>query len=107
MTISKSPDKNQPKKPIFEGENVIDFTEKPQVGKGWINGGFFVLEPEVSDYILNDEMPFERYPLETLSSEGQLMAYKHEGFWQPMDTLREKQLLDDLWQTSNPPWKTW
>ena len=91
----------------FDGDTVVNFTEKPQVGKGWINGGFFVLEPEVSDYISNDDMPFERYPLETLSSEGQLMAYKHEGFWQPMDTLREKHLLEKLWLDNQAPWKLW
>lgn len=91
----------------FEGDRVIGFTEKPQVGKGWINGGFFVLEPEVIDYINSDDMPFERYPLETLSKEGQLMAYRHEGFWQPMDVIREKQLLEKLWQSGDAPWKVW
>ena len=91
----------------FEGDQVIGFTEKPQVGKGWINGGFFVLEPEVIDYINSDDMPFERYPLETLSKEGQLMAYRHEGFWQPMDVIREKQLLEKLWQSGDAPWKVW
>ena len=91
----------------FNGDNVINFAEKPQVGEGWINGGFFVLEPEVADYIKSDDMPFERFPLETLSEEGQLMAFKHDGFWQPMDTVREKQLLNNLWKQSNPPWKIW
>ena len=91
----------------FRGDQVIDFKEKPQVGAGWINGGFFLFEPEVADYIEGDDMPFERYPLETLSREGQLMAYRHEGFWQPMDTVRERNLLEDLWASGKAPWKTW
>ena len=91
----------------FSGDQVVDFREKPQVGEGWINGGFFVLEPEVAGYIEGDDMPFERYPLETLSKEGQLMAYRHDGFWQPMDVIREKQLLEKLWQSGNAPWKVW
>ena len=91
----------------FRGNEVEGFEEKPQIGKGWINGGFFVLEPEVIDYIKSDDTPFERYPLETLSKEGQLMAYKHEGFWQPMDVIREKQLLEKHWQSGKAPWKVW
>ena len=91
----------------FVGDQVVGFTEKPQVGEGWINGGFFVLEPDVADYIEGDDMPFERYPLETLSKEGQLMAYKHDDFWQPMDMIREKQYLEELWQSGNVPWKVW
>ena len=91
----------------FKGDRVVGFTEKPQVGEGWINGGFFVLEPEVADYIEGDDMPFERYPLETLSKEGQLMTYRHNGFWQPMDVIREKRLLEELWQSGNAPWKVW
>ena len=91
----------------FRGDQVIDFMEKPQVGAGWINGGFFLLEPEVADYIEGDDIPFERYPLEKLSKEGQLMAYRHEGFWQPMDVIREKQLLEELWQSGSAPWKVW
>jgi len=89
------------------GNQVVDFKEKHQIGKGWINGGFFVFEPEVADYIEEDDMPFERYPLQTLSKEGQLMAYKHAGFWQPMDVIREKQYLEELWQKGNAPWKVW
>ncbi len=92
---------------IFKGDHGVDFTEKPQVGEGWINGGFFVLEPAVADYIEGDNTPFERYPLETLSKEGQLMAYRHDGFWQPMDVIREKQFLEKLWQSGSPPWKVW
>ena len=91
----------------FKDEQVVDFQEKPQVGEGWINGGFFVLEPDVADYIEGDDMPFERYPLETLSKEGQLMAYRHDGFWQCVDVIREKQLLEELWQSGKAPWKVW
>ena len=91
----------------FDGDKIISFREKPQVGEGWINGGFMVLEPEVFDYIEGDETVFEASPLENLSKDGQLMAYKHEGFWQPMDTLREKQLIENLWKSGNAPWKVW
>lgn len=91
----------------FEGDKVVNFKEKPQVGRGWINGGFFVLEPEVSDYIKGDETPFELEPMERLSSDGQLMAFKHDGFWQPMDVIREKEILDKLWKGENAPWKLW
>jgi glucose-1-phosphate cytidylyltransferase len=91
----------------FKGDQVVDFIEKSQVGEGWINGGFFVLEPKVKDYIEGDDMPFESYPLKTLSEEGQLMAYRHDGFWQPMDVIREKQLLEKLWQSGKAPWKVW
>lgn len=91
----------------FDGNKVVNFTEKPQTGEGWINGGYFVLEPEVIDYIDGDLTAMEREPMERLSAEGQLMAFKHEGFWMPMDTLREKHILDDLWTKGNPPWKVW
>ncbi len=91
----------------FKGDQVVDFIEKSQVGEGWINGGFFVLEPKVKDYIEGDDTPFESYPLKTLSEEGQLMAYRHDGFWQPMDVIREKQLLEKLWQSGKAPWKVW
>ncbi len=90
---------------VFKGDQVSSFTEKPQMGEGWINGGFFVLEPGIFDYIDDDETIWERAPLERLVEDGQLMAYKHEGFWQPMDTLRDKRLLDELWNTGNAPWK--
>lgn len=90
----------------FEGDQVSEFSEKPQVGEGWINGAFFVLEPEVLDYIEGDDTLFEKEPLEALAREGQLMAYKHDSFWQCMDTLRDKVRLESLWQT-NPPWKVW
>jgi glucose-1-phosphate cytidylyltransferase len=92
---------------IFEGSQVIRFSEKPQSGAGWINGGFMALEPAVLDYIDGDETVFERGPLERLAAEGQLGAYRHHGFWQPMDTLREKQLLEELWHSGQAPWKVW
>jgi len=91
----------------FDGNQVTLFDEKPQIGEGWINGGFCVLEPRVLDYIEGDETIFERAPLERLAAENQLMAYKHEGFWQCMDTLRELQLLERLWATGEAPWKVW
>ncbi len=91
----------------FDGDRVARFKEKPQIGEGWINGGFMVLEPQVLDYIEGDGTVFEREPLERLAEEGQLMAYRHEGFWQPMDTLREKLLLEELWQSGSRPWKVW
>ncbi|UOG55383.1 glucose-1-phosphate cytidylyltransferase [Leptospira noguchii] len=84
---------------------VIQFQEKPQAGEGWINGGFFVLEPKVIDYISDDTVMFERAPLERLASDGQLMAYQHSGFWQCMDTLRDKQTLEELWLQNKAPWK--
>lgn len=93
---------------IFNGDKqVARFSEKPQVGEGWINGGFFVLEPEVLDYIAGDETPLEREPLEQLAAEGQLMAYSHEGFWQCMDTLRDLRYLEGLWANNKAPWKVW
>ncbi len=92
---------------VLERERVSEFSEKPQTGEGWINGGFFVFEPQVFDYIEGDGTILEHEPLERLASDGQLMAYRHHGFWQPMDTLREKQLLESLWNSGNAPWKTW
>jgi len=91
----------------MQGDLVTEFTEKPQLGEGWINGAFFVLEPEVFNYIDGDATMFEREPLEALASEGQLMAYKHDGFWQCMDTLRDRVLLEKLWQSGQAPWKSW
>lgn len=91
----------------FNGNQVIRFSEKPQIGEGWINGGFMVLEPGVLDYIEGDESIFEKKPMEQLAAKGQMGAYRHEGFWQPMDTLREKQLLEELWQSGRAPWKIW
>ena len=91
----------------FDGDQVVEFAEKPQIGEGWINGAFFVLEPEVFDYIADDETMFEQEPLRNLANDGQLMAYRHTSFWQCMDTLREKHILEQLWQSPNPPWKIW
>lgn len=91
----------------FNGNLVTQFTEKPQIGEGWINGGYFVLEPEVLNYIEGDDVVFERGPLERLAKDRQLVAYRHEGFWQCMDTLRDMRLLEDLWRRGNPPWKVW
>jgi glucose-1-phosphate cytidylyltransferase len=83
------------------------FKEKNEGDRTWINGGFFVLEPKIFDYLKGDETVFEQEPLERLSKDGQLFAYRHEGFWQSMDTLREKIMLERLWQTGNAPWKIW
>lgn len=91
----------------FEGDSVVEFMEKPQTGEGWINGGFFVLEPEALDFIEHDGMIWEREPLERLARAGELMVYRHDGFWQPMDTLREKKLLETLWESGTAPWKVW
>jgi glucose-1-phosphate cytidylyltransferase len=91
----------------FDGDRVTSFTEKPQTAEGWINGAFFVLEPGIFDYIDGDETMWEHAPLTNLARDGQLVAYKHESFWQCMDTLREKHLLQKLWDSGNPPWKLW
>ena len=89
----------------LDGKCVSKFAEKPKTGEGWINGGFFVFEPQVLDYIANDETTLEGEPLERLAAEGQLMAYEHRGFWHPMDTLRDKQYLEALWTSGSAPWK--
>jgi len=91
----------------LDGDRIAEFSEKPQTGEGWINGAFFVLEPQVFDYIADDETRFEREPLERLAADNQLMAFRHYEFWQCMDTLREKMLLDELWQSGQAPWKIW
>jgi len=91
----------------FNGDLVAHFEEKPQIGEGWINGGFFVLEPGVVDYIDGDETVFEREPLERLAQEGQLVAYRHDGFWQCMDTLRDVRLLERLCHSGEAPWQVW
>lgn len=91
----------------FDGDRIVQFTEKPQTAEGWINGAFFVMEPEVADYIDGDETQFEHEPLERLAADGQLMAYRHDGFWQCMDTLREKHILENYWASGKAPWKTW
>ena len=92
---------------MLDAGRVASFDEKPQVGEGWINGGFMVLEPAVTDLIVDDESIFERAPLERLSAEGQLSAYRHEGFWQCMDTVRDLSLLRELWNANKAPWKQW
>ena len=88
-------------------DKVGSFREKPQGDGGMINGGFFVLKPSVLNYIEGDNTIWEREPLEKLAAEGNLSAYKHNGFWQPMDTLRDKMHWEDLWQSGNAPWKVW
>jgi glucose-1-phosphate cytidylyltransferase len=91
------------------GQNLIsNFREKPKdENSAWINGGFFVLEPEIFEYLEGDSTVFEKPPLEKLSKEGKLAAYKHDGFWMPMDTLRDKNVLEDMWNSGKPPWKIW
>jgi len=92
---------------VMEGAQVHEFSEKPQTEAGWINGGFFVFEPQVFRYLIDDDTILERLPLECLAADGELMAYKHNGFWQPMDTLRDKQMLESLWTSGKAPWKIW
>ena len=91
----------------LQDDQVVEFSEKPQTRAGWINGAFFVLEPGVFDYIDGDDTQWEREPLERLAKDGQLMAYRHTSFWQCMDTLRDKRLLEELWQSGNAPWRIW
>lgn len=91
----------------LDGSRVTGFVEKPQGGAGCINGGFFVLSPPALDYIAGDATSWEREPMTRLAEEGQLCAFEHAGFWQPMDTLREKNLLEELWASGNAPWKRW
>jgi len=86
---------------------VVEFAEKPQVGEGWINGGFLVLEPQVIEYLEDDSTIWEHEPLEELARDGQLMAFEHDGYWQAMDTLREKQILETEWQSGHAPWMVW
>jgi glucose-1-phosphate cytidylyltransferase len=92
---------------VTDGDFVQKFLEKPMGGESWASGGFFVLEPGVLDYISGDEMPWEWKPLEQLTNEGQLVAYRHEGFWQCMDTIRDVQYLEGLWAEGKAPWKIW
>lgn len=92
---------------VFDGDLVAEFTEKPQIGEGWINGGFMVFEPQVLEMISGDDAVLEVDLLERLAHEGELAAYRHEGFWQCMDVLREKQLLERLWRDGTAPWKVW
>lgn len=91
----------------FDGDLVAGFTEKPQAGEGWINGGFLVFEHGIFDYLTDDSSSLEADALERLAADGQLAAYRHEGFWQCMDTLRDKRLLEEYWQSGSAPWKVW
>ena len=91
----------------IEGNKIKSFREKSKEDAGWINGGYMVLEPGIMDYIDGDDIMFEREPLENLAKNGQLMCYKHKGLWQCMDTLRDKQKLENLWNSKTAPWKTW
>jgi glucose-1-phosphate cytidylyltransferase len=92
---------------LLDGDRVMQFIEKPEGGAGYINGGFFVLEPSVLDRIAEDQTPWEGPPLEGLANDGQLRAFKHDGFWQAMDTMREKNLLEQYWAGGNAPWRIW
>jgi len=92
---------------VRDGNTVAGFQEKPQGDGGWINGGFFVLQPEVIKLIKSDATSWELEPMTTLSAQKQLMSFEHRGFWQPMDTLREKNMLEDMWQSDQAPWKVW
>lgn len=93
---------------LNEEDSFVDtFKEKPKGDGAWINGGFFVLEPEVTDYVDSDATVWEQQPLEQLAQDNQLAAYRHHGFWMPMDTLRDKHVLDDYWASGNAPWKNW
>ncbi len=92
---------------INEAHGITNFQEKSKEDGGWINGGFMVLEPEIFDYLESDSTILERKPLEELANQGQLKAYKHEGFWQCMDTIRDKNLLEELWESGEAPWKVW
>jgi glucose-1-phosphate cytidylyltransferase len=91
----------------FDGDRVAGFSEKAQIHEGWINGGFMVLEPGVFSYLDGDASVLEVNLLERLAEDGQLSAYRHDGFWQCMDTLRDKRYLEQLWRNGAPPWKTW
>jgi glucose-1-phosphate cytidylyltransferase len=92
---------------IFNGDLVAEFTEKPQIGEGWINGGFLVLEPGIFEYLKGDDTSLEADALEYLVADGQLGAYRHDRFWQCMDTMRDVRLLESLWQSGKAPWKVW
>ena len=90
----------------LDGEQVVEFSEKP-MDAGWINGGFMVLEPGVLEYIDGDHVPLAPEPMQRLAKDGELIAYRHEGFWQSMDSMRDKVLLDELWESPSPPWRVW
>ena len=105
VTACKPPEKYGLLK--IENEKVIDFQEKPHIEGEWVNGGFFVLNPEVFDYIKNDSTVWEKEPMEKLTKDDQLSAYKHRGFYQPMDTISDKNHLEKLWQNNQASWKVW
>ncbi len=92
---------------VFEGEQVVEFSSRPQLNEGWMNGGYFVLNPGVFNYIDGDDTVWEHDPLERLAKDGQLMAYKHDSFWFCLDTARERYILENLWQLNQAPWKVW
>ena len=92
---------------ILQNGCITNFKEKKKEDGGWVNAGFMVLEPEIIDLISGDDCVFEKYPLEETARRGELYAYRHSGFWQCMDTLREKELLEQLWQSGKAPWKIW
>ena len=89
------------------GDQVVEYTEKPAGDGGWVNGGFFVVEPAALDYVDGDEIVWEHEPLGRLAAEGKLFAYRHRGFWHPMDTLRDRMVLEDMWASKQPPWRVW
>lgn len=91
----------------LDGAQVVEFREKPQAGAGWINGGFFVFEPGIFEYLHGDATVLEQEPLERLARDGQLMAYRHDGFWHPMDTVRDRDVLEEIWRSGQAPWKVW
>jgi glucose-1-phosphate cytidylyltransferase len=91
----------------MDGDRISSFREKPHGDGAWINGGFFVLSPAVGSYLKGDETVWEQEPLRRLAEDGQLASFKHEGFWQPMDTLRDKRQLEELWESGEAPWKVW
>ena len=91
----------------YQGNRVTGFQEKPRGDGGWINGGFFVLSPKIGDYIEGDSSIWEREPMTNLATDGELSVFFHHGFWHPMDTLRDKRYLEDLWSNNRAPWKTW
>jgi glucose-1-phosphate cytidylyltransferase len=92
---------------VYDGDRVTEFFEKPESGEGWISGGFFVLNRAAIDYIDGDDTPWEREAVERLARRGEFMGYRHYGFWSCMDTLKEKNFLEDLWRTGQAPWKIW
>jgi glucose-1-phosphate cytidylyltransferase len=92
---------------VFDGDRVDQFTEKPQIGEGWINGGYLVLNPGIFEYLKDDSSSLEAHGMEQLAAKGELYAFRHDGFWQCMDTLRDKRLLEQLWETRHAPWQVW